>query len=86
MLSVRLPSDLENRLLRLSQMTQRPKSFFVKEALKSYLEDLEDYYDVLKRKNSSDRNLITLDELEKALEIWVTRLFLMIKLSKIWKK
>lgn len=53
-ISVRLPKDIENRINNLAKSTQRPKSFFVKEALTNYLEDMEDYYDVLKRKNSKN--------------------------------
>ena len=68
MLSVRLPKDMENRIDKLSKSTQRPKSFFIKEALKNYLEDLEDYYEVLSRKNSKDRHIISLEELENALQ------------------
>jgi RHH-type rel operon transcriptional repressor/antitoxin RelB len=69
MLSVRLPKEMEERIERLAQMTRRPKSFFVREALSNYLEDMEDYYLALKRQNDPSRNLITLDELEQALEL-----------------
>lgn len=68
MLSVRLPKEMENCINKLSKSTQRPKSFFIKEALKNYLQDLEDYYEVLSRKNSKDRHLISLEELESALQ------------------
>ncbi len=69
MLSVRLPKEMENRINRLAESTQRPKSFFIKEALNNYLEDMEDYYEVLKRKKDPKRNLISIEELEHALEI-----------------
>jgi RHH-type rel operon transcriptional repressor/antitoxin RelB len=69
MISVRLPEEMEKRIERLAESTRRPKSFFVKEALKNYLDDMEDYYEVLKRKNDKTRNLISLEELEKALEL-----------------
>ena len=69
MLSVRLPEEMEARIARLAESTQRPKSFFVKEALNNYLADMEDYFDVLKRQNDTTRNLISLDELENALGI-----------------
>ena len=69
MLSVRLPEEMEARITRLAESTQRSKSFFVKEALNNYLEDMEDYYDVLKRQNDPTRNLISLDELENALGV-----------------
>ena len=69
MLSVRLTKEMEERIDRLSKSTQRPKSFFVKEALNNYLGDMEEYYEVLKRRNDPNRKLITLDELERALDV-----------------
>jgi len=69
MLSVRLPKEMQERIEKLSKATQRPKSFFVKEALTNYLEDMEEYYEVLKRTNDPKKNLITIEELEKALEL-----------------
>jgi RHH-type rel operon transcriptional repressor/antitoxin RelB len=47
MLAVRLPKELENRLLALSIKTHRSKSFYVKKALERLLEDEEDYADAL---------------------------------------
>lgn len=41
-LKLELPKELENQLNYLEIVSKRPKSFFVEEALKSYLEDLED--------------------------------------------
>ena len=72
MLSIRLPEEMEARINRLAESTQRSKSFFVKEALTNYLDDMEDYYDVLKRQNDPTRNLISLKELENALELHST--------------
>jgi RHH-type rel operon transcriptional repressor/antitoxin RelB len=69
MISVRLPKEMENRINNLAKSTQRPKSFFVKEALANYLEDMEDYYDVLKRKNSKTREIISLEELKSAIDV-----------------
>ena len=69
MISVRLPKEMEERIERLARSTHRPKSFFVREALNHYLEDMEDYYDVLKRVNDPQRKLITLEELEDALAL-----------------
>ena len=67
MLSVRLEESMERKLENLAKATQRPKSFFVKEALKNYLDDMVDFYDAQKRSKSEDRNLISLEELEKSL-------------------
>ena len=69
MLSVRLPKEMEVRIENLAKSTQRPKSFFVKEALSNYLDDMEDYYDVLKRKNSKTREIISLEELKSAIDL-----------------
>ena len=69
MLSVRLEESMERKLENLAKATQRPKSFFVKEALKNYLDDMVDFYDAQKRSKSEDRNLISLEELEKSLGI-----------------
>lgn len=44
MLTVRLPSDIEDRLNILAKATHRPKSFYVREALERALEDIEDVY------------------------------------------
>lgn len=43
-LSIRLPSDLEERLKSLSARTGRTKSFYITEAITEHLEDLEDLY------------------------------------------
>jgi len=43
-LSIRLPSDVEDRLKSLAARTGRTKSFYVKEAITEHLEDLEDLY------------------------------------------
>lgn len=67
MLSVRLDKETEDFLQALSEETHRPKSFFVKEALKNYQEDLADLYEAQVRNNAIDQNLITPEELEKAL-------------------
>jgi len=67
MISVRLPEEMETRINNLAKSTQRSKSFFVKEALNNYLEDMEDYYEALKRDTDPEQNLISLEELKKAL-------------------
>jgi len=44
MLTVRLSAEMEQRLEVLANATQRPKSFYVREALERSLEDIEDAY------------------------------------------
>jgi RHH-type rel operon transcriptional repressor/antitoxin RelB len=43
-LSIRLPSDVEDRLKNLAARTGRTKSFYIIEAICEHLEDLEDLY------------------------------------------
>ncbi|MDC9726203.1 MAG: ribbon-helix-helix domain-containing protein [Candidatus Thioglobus sp.] len=69
MLSVRLNEEMQSKLDGLSNATKRPKSFFVKEALENYLDDMVDYYEVQSRSQDSSRNLISVEELEKALNV-----------------
>ncbi|MCL5272431.1 MAG: DUF6290 family protein [Gammaproteobacteria bacterium] len=42
--TLRLPPALEKRLADLSEKTHRSKSFYAREAIANYIEDLEDYY------------------------------------------
>jgi len=69
MLSVRLNEEMQSKLDSLCNATKRPKSFFVKEALENYLDDMVDYYEVQSRSQDSSRNLISVKELEKALNV-----------------
>ena len=42
--SLRLPEDISNRLQNLAQRTGRSKTFYMLEAIRDHLEDLEDLY------------------------------------------
>jgi RHH-type transcriptional regulator, rel operon repressor / antitoxin RelB len=44
MLALRLPPDIEARLEVVAKRTGRTKSFYAREAILEYLEDLEDLY------------------------------------------
>ncbi len=44
MLAIRLPEDIESRLDFLAKATGRTKTFYAREAILEYLEDLEDLY------------------------------------------
>ncbi len=45
MLAIRLPDSIEKRLARLAKRTGRTKTFYAREAILRYIEDLEDVYD-----------------------------------------
>ena len=42
--SLRLPEDVSQRLQRLAQLTGRSKTFYMIEAIRDHLDDLEDLY------------------------------------------
>ncbi|WP_157493050.1 type II toxin-antitoxin system RelB family antitoxin [Desulfonatronovibrio magnus] len=44
MLAIRLPGDIEKRLVDLAEQTGRTKTYYAREAIIEHLEDLEDYY------------------------------------------
>jgi len=44
MLAIRLPAEIESRLDALAQATGRTKTFYAREAILEYLDDLEDLY------------------------------------------
>lgn len=67
MISVRLDSDMEEELNNLAKTTNRPKSFFIKEALKDYLDDIRDVLEAKERLSDPKRELITLNELKDEL-------------------
>lgn len=44
MLAIRLPEKVEKRLERLAKRTGRTKTYYAREAILQYLDDLEDIY------------------------------------------
>jgi RHH-type rel operon transcriptional repressor/antitoxin RelB len=66
MLGIRLEPELEEKLESLAKETGRSKSYYAREAIRTYLEDREDYLKgiaALERREPS----ITLEELERRL-------------------
>ena len=68
--AVRLPEGLEKRLEALAARTHRSKSYYLKRALETYIEDYEDYLmalDVKKRMDAGQEKTYTLEEVKKKL-------------------
>ena len=63
MLSVRLEAEIEDRLGKLSARTGRTKSYYVREAIERFLEDMEDRYIAIERLENPGKRW-ELDELE----------------------
>lgn len=59
MTSIRLPEDIEQRLAALCAVTRRSKSFYIKDALREYLDDLEDAYIALERITKPKRKFLS---------------------------
>ena len=63
-IAIRLPEELDKRLTELAKKTHRSKSYYAREAIENYIEDMEDYYlgmTVLK----SPGKIYTIEEVEK---------------------
>ena len=67
MLAARIPDALESRLDKLAKLTGRSKSFYVRQALTTHLDEIEDTYTALYRLENPARRW-TLDELEKGVD------------------
>lgn len=63
-IALRLLWALDKRLTSLAKKTHRSKSFYAREALECYIEDLEDYYHA-KSISENPGKIYTLEEVEK---------------------
>jgi RHH-type rel operon transcriptional repressor/antitoxin RelB len=68
MLAIRLPEEIERRLAELAERTGRTKTYYAREAILEYLDEIEDRYLALDRLERSGRRW-TLDELERGLDL-----------------
>lgn len=68
MLSVRLDPEIERRLERLAEVTGRTKSYYVREAIRAQLEEMEDRYIAIQRLEQPVPR-VPLEELERELEL-----------------
>ena len=70
MLAIRLPAEIEARLDSLAKSTGRTKTFYAREAILEYLEDMEDLYlaeQVLADIQAGRSRTYTLEEVKKEL-------------------
>ena len=68
MLAVRLPADIDDRLNALAKRTGRTKTYYAREAILRYIEDMEDMYIAVERLETPARRL-TMEEAEKRLGV-----------------
>jgi len=70
MLAIRLPKEIELRLDNLAKATGRTKTFYAREAILAYLEDMEDLYladKSMRALKSGKVKAIPLDQVERNL-------------------
>ncbi|MCI0469681.1 MAG: ribbon-helix-helix domain-containing protein [Nitrospirae bacterium] len=67
MLAVRLDEEIESRLEKLAKETHRPKSYYVREAVRLYLDEQEDYEIALSRLHDHSDKIISSIEMRKRL-------------------
>lgn len=70
MLALRLPPDIEARLEALAKATGRTKSYYAREAILEYLDDLEDMYlaeKTLEQVRRGEMKTHSLDDVEREL-------------------
>jgi RHH-type rel operon transcriptional repressor/antitoxin RelB len=68
--SLRLPDDISSRLANLAQITGRSKTFYMIEAIREHLDDLEDLYIAEQRLievRAGRSKTHTLEEVERSL-------------------
>ncbi|WP_448214315.1 type II toxin-antitoxin system RelB family antitoxin [Colwellia sp. MEBiC06753] len=66
MLSLRLSNDIETRLGELAETTGRTKSFYAKEAIVKYLDEMEDTYIAINRLEKPAKR-VSLEDVKKEL-------------------
>jgi len=69
MLAVRLDKDTEKRLSTLAKETKRTKSYYAKEAIKMYLDELEDLEIARSRANDPSDKLVSMKDMRKRLGV-----------------
>ena len=66
MMTIRLENELEHQLDKLAEETGRTQAYFVREAIKNYLEDRSDYLLALKRLEEAGPR-VSLEDVEREL-------------------
>ncbi len=68
-LTIRIPDEIARRLDALARSLDRPKSYIVKKAMESYLDEYADYLIALERLHDKDDAIISSEELRRRLAL-----------------
>ncbi len=70
MLAIRLPDEIESRLDALAKRTGRTKTYYVRQAILEYMDDLEDIYladQIVRQIETDEMKTFTLEDVEREL-------------------
>ena len=68
-LTIRIPDDIARQLDALARSLDRPKSYIVKKAMESYLDEYSDYLIALDRLRDKDDAIISSEDLRRRLAL-----------------
>jgi RHH-type rel operon transcriptional repressor/antitoxin RelB len=68
MLAIKLPEEIENCLAELAAKTGRAKTYYVREAIREHLDEIEERYLAVDRLEKAGKRW-TLDEVEKGIDL-----------------
>ena len=68
-ISVRLPEELVNEIEALASLTDRSKTYIIRKAIETYINEYSGYLVALERLNDKDDKIISGDELREELGI-----------------
>ena len=68
MLAIRLPKEIEKKLENLAHKTGRTKTYYAREAIINYVDDLEDIYLALNRLEKPTKRW-TLEDMEQGCDV-----------------
>ncbi len=69
LISLRLPENLLKPLDKLSEISERPRTYLIKKALENYLEEYQDYQIAIDRLHDKEDDIISPAELRKKLGV-----------------
>ena len=69
LISLRLPDNLLKPLDKLSETSERPRTYLIKKAVENYLEEYDDYQIALNRLHDKNDDIISPAELRKKLGV-----------------
>ena len=67
-IGLRLPETLDMKVMRVARQLQRSKSFIIRKAIETYMDEYVDYQIALERLNDKDDEILSLREMRGLFE------------------